>query len=289
MIPRAFEYVRPTTLDEAKQLLANRADDAKILAGGHSLLPMMKLRLAAPAVLIDIGRLAELDGIREQDGMIVIGACTTHYAAETSALLQQRCPLMAETAAAIGDVQVRNRGTIGGSVAHADPAADWPAALLALDAQVTLARTSGERTVSAGDLFIDLMLTSMESDEILTELRVPANPPRAGGAYLKVPQPASGFALTGVAAQVTLGDNDTVQQVAVGITGVASAPYRASATESALQGRAATAEAVAQAAARATDNVEALEDIHASPEYRLHLAQVYTRRALMRAIERARG
>jgi carbon-monoxide dehydrogenase medium subunit len=289
MIPRAFEYVRPTTLDEAKQLLANRADDAKILAGGHSLLPMMKLRLAAPAVLIDIGRLAELDGIREQDGMIVIGACTTHHTAETSTLLQQRCPLMAEAAAAIGDVQVRNCGTIGGSAAHADPAADWPAALLALDAQITLARTSGERTVSASDFFIDLMLTSMEGDEILTELRVPANPPRTGGAYLKVPQPASGFALTGVAAQVTLGDNDIVQQVAVGITGVASAAYRASATESALQGQAATAEAVSQAAARATDGVEALEDIHASAEYRLHLAQVYTRRALMRAIERARG
>lgn len=289
MIPRAFEYVRPANLHEATQLLANRADDAKILAGGHSLLPMMKLRLAAPAVLIDIGRLSELNGIREQDGMIVIGACTTHHAAETSALLQQHCPLMAETAAAIGDVQVRNCGTIGGSVAHADPAADWPAAVLALDAQLTLARTSGERAVSASDFFIDLMLTSMESDEILTRLSVRADPPRTGSAYLKVPQPASGFALTGVAAQVTLGDDNTIQRVAVGITGVASAPYRASATEAALQGQPATPDAVAQAASQAADNVEALEDLHASPAYRLHLAQVYTRRALMRAIERARG
>jgi carbon-monoxide dehydrogenase medium subunit len=287
MIPSAFEYMRPTSLAEAVRLLANHADDAKILAGGHSLVPMMKLRLATPTMLIDIGRLSELSGIREDNGTIILGACTTHYAAETSALLKQRCPLLAETAAAIGDVQVRNRGTIGGSIAHADPAADWPAAMLALEAQMTLVQRAGTRTVQAADFFVDLLTTAMESNEILTEIRLPANAPRSGGAYCKVPQPASGFALTGVAAQVTLGADNTVQRVAVGVTGVSSKPFRASATEAALQGQRATAETIAQAAARATDGVEALEDIHASTEYRLHLARVYTKRALQTAVERA--
>jgi carbon-monoxide dehydrogenase medium subunit len=255
MIPAAFDYMRPTSLAEATRLLASHADDAKILAGGHSLVPMMKLRLATPKILIDIGRLAELSGIHEENGTIVIGACTTHYAAETSALLQQRCPLLTETAAAIGDVQVRNRGTIGGSVAHADPAADWPAAILALDAQIKLVHRAGTRLVKASDFFVEMLTTAMESHEILTEIQVPANPARTGGAYLKVPQPASGFALA----------------------------------ERALQGQRATSEAVAQAAVRATDGVEALEDIHASAEYRLHLARTYTKRALQQAIERAQG
>lgn len=289
MIPSAFDYMRPTSLAEATRLLASHADDAKILAGGHSLVPMMKLRLSAPKVLIDIGRLSELSGIHEENGIIVIGACTTHYAAETSALLRQRCPLVAETAAAIGDVQVRNRGTIGGSVAHADPAADWPAAVLALDADITLVSRTGSRTVKAVDFFVDLLTTAMQSNEILTGIRVSANAARSGAAYLKVPQPASGFALTGVAAQVTLGANNTLQRVAVGITGVSSKPFRASATERALQGRAATPEAITQAAAHAADGIEAMEDIHASADYRLHLARVYTQRALQTAISRAQG
>jgi carbon-monoxide dehydrogenase medium subunit len=289
MIPAAFDYRRPASLAEAAQLLAAHADDAKILAGGHSLVPMMKLRLATPTLLIDIGRLSELSGIREQNGMLMIGAGTTHYAVESSVLLQQRCPLLAETAAAIGDVQVRNRGTIGGSVAHADPAADWPAAVLAVGAQLNLIHAGGERMVHAADFFVDMLTTALESREILTELHVPVNPPRTGGAYLKVAQPASGFALTGVAAQVTLAANNTVQSVAVGVTGVSNIAYRASITERALQGQAATAEAIAQAAERATEGVEALSDIHASAEYRLHLTRVYTRRALQRAIERAQG
>jgi carbon-monoxide dehydrogenase medium subunit len=289
MIPAAFDYRRPTSLAEAVRLLATHADDAKLLAGGHSLVPMMKLRLANPTLLIDIGRLSELSGIREQQGTLIIGAGTTHHAVASSTLLQQRCPLLAETAATIGDVQVRNRGTIGGSLAHADPAADWPAAILALGAQLKLVHAGGERLVSATDFFIDFLTTAMESREILTEIHVQANPPRTGGAYLKVPQPASGFALTGVAAQVTLGANNTVQSVAVGVTGVSNTAFRASATERALQGQAATAAAVAQAAAQATDGIEAQGDIHASVEYRLHLTRVYTGRALQRAIERAQG
>jgi carbon-monoxide dehydrogenase medium subunit len=289
MIPSAFDYMRPTSLAEATRLLASHADDAKILAGGHSLVPMMKLRLAAPKILIDIGRLSELSGIHEENGTIVIGACTTHYALETSPLLRQRCPLLVETAAAIGDVQVRNRGTIGGSIAHADPAADWPAAVLALDAEMTLVHRAGTRTVKAADFFVDLLTTAMASNEILTEIRVPANASRTGSAYLKVLQPASGFALTGVAAQVTLGANNALQRVAVSITGVSNTPFRASATESALQGQAATPEALTQAAARAVEGIDALGDIHASAEYRLHLARVYTKRALQTAIARAQG
>jgi carbon-monoxide dehydrogenase medium subunit len=289
MIPGAFEYVRPTSLAEALRLLATHADDAKILAGGHSLVPMMKLRLATPKVLIDIGRLAELNGIREENGTIILGACTTHYAAETSAFLQQRCPLLAETAAAIGDVQVRNRGTIGGSVAHADPAADWPAAMLALDAHMTLARRTGTRTVKAADFFVDLLTTAMESNEILTDIRIPTPQSRSGGTYCKVLQPASGFALTGVAAQLTLGADNTIQHVAVGITGVSNKPFRATATEAALQGQRPTADVFDQAAAKATDGIEPVEDMHASAEYRLHLARVYTKRALQKALERAQA
>jgi carbon-monoxide dehydrogenase medium subunit len=289
MIPSAFEYLRPTSLAEATRLLAAHPDDAKILSGGHSLIPMMKLRLASPSVLIDIGRLDELRGIREENGTIVLGANTTHYDAESSALLQQRCPLMSETAAAIGDVQVRNAGTIGGSIAHADPAADWPAAVLALDAQITLVNNSGSRTVGATDFFLELLTTAMESNEILTEIRVPANPARTGSAYLKVAQPASGFALTGVAAQVTLGSDNTVQQVAVAVTGVDNTAFRASATENALRGQAATEAAIEQAANLATEGVEGTDDIHASAEYRLHLTRVYTKRALLQAVQRAQA
>jgi carbon-monoxide dehydrogenase medium subunit len=288
MIPSAFDYHRPTSLAEAMQLLTS-SEDPKILSGGHSLLPMMKLRLATPSTVIDIGRLEELRGIQAVDGAIIIGANVTHYEAETSAVLQQQCPILTETAAAIGDVQVRNGGTIGGSVAHADPSADWPAAMLAVNAEITLSKTGGTRTVRATDFFVDLLMTAMAEDEILTSIRVNANPPRTGGAYLKVPQPASGFALTGVAAQVALGRDNTIEQVAVGITGVDNKAYRASATEAALHGQTATAEAISQAAAQATDGAEALEDIHASAEYRLHLARVYTKRALRQAVERAQS
>jgi carbon-monoxide dehydrogenase medium subunit len=289
MIPAAFDYKRPASLAEAVQLLAAHADDAKLLAGGHSLVPMMKLRLATPALLIDIGRLQELSGIRQHNGTLIIGASTTHHAVETSALLQQHCPLLAETAAAIGDVQIRNRGTVGGSIAHADPAADWPATMLAVGAQFKLVHAGGDRLVTAADFFVDMLTTAMDSREILAEIHLPVNPSRTGGAYLKVAQPASGFALTGVAAQVTLGANNTVQQVAVGVTGISGKAYRASATEQALQGQAATAEAVTQAASRATDGVEAMGDIHASAEYRLHLTRVYTKRALQQAIARAQN
>ena len=279
MIPGSFEYFAPTALDEALSLLQEHGDDAKVLAGGHSLIPTMKLRLAEPAVIIDIGGIGGLKGISESGGTLVIGALTTHHELESSDLVQQKVPLLAETAAEIGDVQVRNKGTIGGSLAHADPAADWPAAILALDADLQIAGTSGERTVKATDFFQGLYETDLGDDEILTAIRVSIPDANTKGTYLKLHQVASGFALTGVAVVLTK-SGDTCQSVSVSITGVSDAPYRASGVESALTGAALTSDNIAAAAARAADGITALEDIHASEAYRQNLAQVYTRRAI---------
>jgi carbon-monoxide dehydrogenase medium subunit len=274
-----FDYARPSTVDEAIALLTRHGDDAKVLAGGHSLIPAMKLRLAQPKVVVDIGRIAGLTYVREAGGRVAIGAMTTHADIEASRLLRQKCPLLAETAGHIGDVQVRNRGTIGGSLVHADPAADYPAAILALDAEIDLAGPRGRRTVAAGDFFVDLLQTAIRPDEILTEIRVPMTP--ASVAYEKTEQKASGFALAGVAVVMTP-DN-----LRVGVTGVAARPYRAAAVEQALRGRRPpTPEAIEQAAAHAADGIDALGDIHASAEFRAHLASVNTRRALLRALDR---
>jgi carbon-monoxide dehydrogenase medium subunit len=279
MYPANFDYKRPATVDEAIALLARHGDDAKLLAGGHSLIPAMKLRLARPAVIVDIGRIANMSYIRESGGAIAIGAMTTHAEIESSTLLRDRSPLLAETAAHIGDLQVRNKGTIGGSLAHADPAADYPAPILALDAEIDLAGPRGTRTVKAGAFFVDLLQTAIAPDEILTEIRVPATAKTV--AYEKTEQKASGFALAGVA--VVIGADG----VRVGITGVAAKAYRATAVEQALAGqRTPSASAIAAAASRAAEGIDALGDIHASPEFRAHLAEVNTRRAIDRALAR---
>ena len=277
MYPASFEYYRPATLDETIALLVQHGDQAKLLAGGHSLIPAMKLRLAVPRFIVDIGRVADLSYIRERGDGFAIGAMTTHYAVESSQMLRERCPLLPETAAHIGDVQVRNRGTIGGSLAHADPAGDWPAAILALDAELELAGPKGRRTVRAEAFFVDLLQTALASDEVLCEIRVPAS--SRSVAYEKTEQKASGFALAGVAVVVgNLGD------VRVGITGVGPKAYRANAVESAIRGQAVpTAEVIARAARHAANGVDALGDIHATPEFRVHLAEVNTQRALTRA------
>src|SRR5438874_290611 len=234
MIPQAFEYHAPKSLAEASRLVAQFAGDGKVLAGGHSLVPMMKLRLAAPKHLIDIGRIKELSYIRPGDSKVEIGALTTHFQIESSELLKAKCPLLPEVAREIGDAQVRNKGTLGGSLAHADPAADWPAAILALDAEMQAVSSRGERWIPAQDFFVDLMTTALAADEILTAVRVPvlpmnvetSQPPRAGDAYVKLHQPASGFAIVGVAARVLLAEDGTVTQVGVGITGVGPKAYR---------------------------------------------------------------
>lgn len=269
MIPAPFDYARPATLDEALGLLAKHGDDAKLLAGGHSLLPAMKLRLAQPRMVVDIGRLADLRFIRKEGDRIAVGALTTHYEIESSAELRKECPLLPEAAAAIGDVQVRNRGTIGGSLVHADPAADWPAAILALDAELEIAGPDGRRTVKATEFFVDMMQTAVGPGEILTAIRVAGT---AGNvAYEKFAQKASGFAICGVA----------VAAGRIGITGVAAKPYRALAAEKAL------AEGRKDAADLAAEGIDPLNDLHASADFRAHLARVHTRRALERASKRS--
>ncbi len=275
MYPAPFDYYRPTTIDEAVKLLAAHGDDAKLLAGGHSLIPAMKLRLARPKAVVDLGRIADLSYIRAAGSAIAIGAMTTHAEIAASALLHDRCPLLPETAIHIGDMQVRNKGTLGGSIAHADPAADWPAAVLALDAQIDVVGPRGRRTIAAADFFVGLMQTAIAADEIVAEIRVPATARTV--AYVKTEQKASGFALAAVAVVID------GRRARVAVTGVAPVAYRATAVEQAIGGEPLTAERIKQAAAHAADGVEPLGDIHASPEFRAHLAQVNTGRALARA------
>jgi aerobic carbon-monoxide dehydrogenase medium subunit len=290
MIPSAFEYLSPTSLQEALTLLSTHKDEAKVLAGGHSLLPMMKLRLAAPVYLIDLGRIPDLAYIRANGGHIHIGPLTTHFMLESSALLRQQLTAVAEAAGLIGDVQVRNRGTIGGSLAHADPAGDLPAAMQMAEAQFKLMSPAGERTLSSEQFFVDFLTTALGPEELLVEIQLAVPPARTGTAYMKVFQKASGFAIVGVAARVTLGADGRVCQTArVGITGVAAKSFRARGVEQTLQGQVIDEAAVTAAAAHASEGVEALSDLHASGEYRLALAQVYTKRALMRALTRAQG
>ena len=284
MIPAQFDYQAPSTLDEALHLLAANADEAKILAGGHSLLPAMKLRLAQPGMLVDIGRIKGLAYIRQEGDQIAIGAMTTHYQLESSALLQKICPLLPECASHIGDVQVRNKGTIGGSVAHSDPAGDWPAAIIALNAQLVAVGADGERTIAASDFFVDLLTTALAHGEILREIRIAKPSGRFGHSYQKVRHPASGFAVVGVAVSLMLGADGSCESASIGVTGVASKAYRAAAVEAALKGQQLSDQTIAAAAAHATDGVDANSDLYASEDYRRHLAQVYTRRATHKAV-----
>ena len=279
MIPASFDYESPKTLNEALSLLAAH-EDAKLLAGGHSLLPAMKLRLANPALLIDLGRIGGLDYIRDAGDTVSIGALTTHGTVASSQLLLASSPLLAQAAGNIGDIQVRNRGTLGGSLAQAHPSADYPAAVLALDARIVTASQSGERVLPAREFFTGMFTTALRPDEIITEIRVPRTT-GAGTVYKKFAHPASGYAVVGVAV-VVRGSSANIDEVAVGITGVAEVAYRALTVETALRGK--PASAIAEAARHAADKVEALGDNYASAEYRRHLAQVYTRRALQEAL-----
>jgi len=280
MIPAVFDYVRPATLDEALGLLARHGDEAKVLAGGHSLIPAMKLRLSQPKLVVDIGRIGDLRSIGERDGKIAIGALTTHYDIESSALLAGSCPLLPEVAGKIGDVQVRNKGTIGGSCVHADPASDWPAAMLALDADFEIAGPDGSRTVSAKDFFVDILTSAVKPGEILKSIQLPGTAKTV--AYVKFAQKASGFAIAGVAAVVDKARNG----IAVAVTGVAAKAYRAAGVESSLRGVELSAATIATAAQKAADGVDLLSDIHASAEFRAHLARVQTKRALELAASR---
>ncbi|MGH2403008.1 MAG: FAD binding domain-containing protein [bacterium] len=289
MIPAAFTYHRPRTVQAALRLLAEHGGDAKVLAGGQSLLALMKLRLATPDHLIDIGRIAALRRIRVRDGRLRIGALATHWMVESTAAVRRAAPGLAETAATIGDLQVRNLGTVGGGLAHADPAADYPAMMLALDGEFALQGRDGVRTVPASEFFQGVMATALRPDELLIEVSVPAAPRRSGAAYVKMPNPASGFALAGAAAAIGLDGDGRATHLRVGITGVGPAAYRAKGVEEAVIGQDPTDELLAEAAAAASDGADASADIHAGAAYRLHLARVLTRRALILARDRARG
>jgi carbon-monoxide dehydrogenase medium subunit len=278
MIPANFDYESPRTLSEALDLLASR-EDAKVLAGGHSLLPAMKLRLAQPSMLVDIGRIGGLSYIRESGDQILIGAMTTHADVAASKLLLRSSPLLAMTATQIGDTQVRNRGTIGGSLAQAHPSADYPAAVLALDAEFVVHSRTGERVIPATKFFTGMFSTQLRNDEILTEIRVPKTLGE-GVAYKKFHHPASGYAVVGIAVRLKMSAGK-IDTAAVGITGVSHIAYRATKVENALRGK--PASAIADAATHAADADDILGDYYASTEYRQHLATVMTRRALTQA------
>jgi len=286
MIPQSFEYSAPESVSEALRLLGS-VENSRVLAGGQSLIPMMKLRLSGPAHVIDLGRIAELHYIAQTNGSVRLGAMSTHNQVAVSETLRRSCPLLAEVAGRIGDPQVRNLGTIGGSTAHADPAADYPAALQALRAQIRLVGAGQERTVSAEDFFLDAFTTALGEGEIVYEVIVPADAPGLGSAYVKLQQPASGFAVAGVAAQVAVSGGQ-ISTARVGITGVGAKSYVAQAVENALVGRPATAATLAQASRLAAQGVEALNDLYAQADYRTHMAQVATRRALERALALAK-
>jgi len=283
MIPENFEYTAASTLDQALGLIAG---GAKPLAGGMSLIPMMKLRLASPGSLVDIGRLRELNYIREQDGAIHVGAATTHYDVESSPLLRGKCPLLSETASHIGDVQVRNMGTIGGSIAHADPAADYPAALQALEAKIVVRNSKSQRSVSSADFFLDTFSTALEPGEIVVEVIVPLESESVGVSYQKMLQPASGFAIVGIAARLAR-SGGKISMARIGVTGLSNRSSRALAVEKALEGKSGSATEIQNAAALIAEGAEANSDLHASAEYRRHCAVVYATRAITAALARS--
>lgn len=283
MYPSRFDYHRAASVEEAVELLG-AVEGAKLVSGGHSLIPAMKLRVAQPAALVDIGRIAGLSGISSGDGGLTIGALTTHSEVAASAAVRDACPGLAEAAAAIGDIQVRNRGTIGGSLAHNDPGADYPGAMLAFGAEVTAVGRGGERTIAASDLFVDLFTTCLDETEVITSVRIPA---AAGTAYLKHRHPASSYAVVGVAARVAM-DGGDVSDCAVGVNGVTGCAVLAAGVAEALTVGPASAERIAAAADRVGESLEdAVGDLYASAEFRIHLAGVHVRRALAAAAGRA--
>jgi aerobic carbon-monoxide dehydrogenase medium subunit len=287
MIPAAFDYRRPGTLDEALQILSSD-EGARILAGGQSLLPLMKLRLASAETLVDIGRLSELRGIRRlDDGRLAIGALTTYTELMASPVMSYG--LLADALPHVGDVQVRNRGTIGGAVAHADPASDLPACLITLDAELVARSSSGERTLAMETFCESAFVTGLREGEILTEIRLPAPRDDAGSAYRTLEQPASGYAMVGVAAVVMVGADGRITDARLGVTGVADRPYRATAADRALVGTDGSGNAVAAAAARVAEGHVVSSDIHADREYRAAMAVVYARRAIEGALARLAG
>jgi aerobic carbon-monoxide dehydrogenase medium subunit len=283
MIPNAFDYRRAGSLDEALGLVG--LPGTKVIAGGMSILPLMKLRLASPERLVDIGRLAELKGVRQlPDGRLAIGSLTTY--AELMDSSANQYGLIRDALPDIGDVQVRNRGTVGGAIAHCDPASDLPAVLLALSAEIVARSKRGERVLAADGFFLGSFQTALAEDELITEIRLPGPRDDAGSAYVSMSQKASGYSIVGVAAVVMRNSSGSISGSGIALTGVADAPYRAKGVEASLAGTDGSASAIATAAAHATDGVTVNGDIHADAAYRTAMATVYTQRAITAALGR---
>ena len=279
MIPESFDYQRASTVSEAISLLQQHGEDAKIVAGGHSLVPTMKLRLATPGTLIDIGGISELKYINDKGDYLAIGAGATHWMIESSDLIQKKAPGLSQAAAQVGDVQVRNRGTIGGVLAHSDPQADYPGVVLALDATLVVQGSSGERTIAVSDYFTGLWETALGDDELLTEVRIPTDSANANSCYLKFPQPASRYPYVGCAVAMD-SSAGSCSDIRVGFSGVGETAFRDSGVEDALRGNTLNESAIASASAKAADGRSVLSDVFVSEEYRRAMAQVYVKRAL---------
>jgi len=289
MIPPSFDYYAPTTVKEAIGLLQQHGSDAMILSGGMSLIPLMKLRLAAPRCLVDINRIPGLGHIKEDGGFLRIGGLTRESELEKSPLIRSKYPILVDTTSVVGDPLVRNRATIGGNLAHGDPANDHPATMLALGAEVVATGPKGERKIPIADFFTGLFSTALESGEILTEIRIPVPPPRSGGAYFKLERKVGDFATAAVGVQLTLGKDDVLERVGIGLTNVGPTPIKASKAEEALRSKKVDGELIKGAAKLASEESQPKADLRGSKEYKRDLVRVLTIRALNRAVERARG
>lgn len=287
MYPYPFSYHRPGSTSEALAMLEDFGDEGKIIAGGQSLLPAMKLRLAAPGHLIDIAGISEFNGIKETGTGIEIGALITHARVATDPLVAVHAGLLAEAAHVIGDLQIRNRGTIGGALAHADPAGDYPAAVLALDARIIAHGPNGERAILSSDFFQGLFTTALEPNELIIGIQIDDLPARTGFRYEKLANPASGYALVGIAAAITLADDGSIATARIGITGTTDTAYRATSVENALQGISPSANEIKAASASAVDGHDVLDDIHAPAAYRAKVTANLVYRAVTTAVSRA--
>jgi len=289
MIPAPFDYHAPGSLAEAIGLLQQHGDDAKVLSGGQSLLPLLKLRLASAAHLVDIGRIPGLDYIKEEGGYLKIGGRTRESALERSEVIKAKYPILHDTALVIADPLVRNRATVGGNLAHADPANDHPATMLALGAEVVAAGAGGERVIPITQFFTGIFSTALRPGEILVEIRIPAPPPRSGGAYVKLERKVGDFATAGVAVQITLDDAGACKDAGIGLTNVGMTPIKATKTEAFLAGKSFDQATINQAAEIAASESQPMDDIRGSADYKRDLVRVLTARAVTRALERAKG
>ena len=287
MIPQSFEYFRPETVSEAIALLQEHGDGAKILSGGQSLIPMMKVRLARPEYIVDINRLANLQYVREEGGFLKIGGLTREADLEASGLIRSKYPIILDTAASIADPQVRNMATVGGNLAHGDPANDHPATMLALGATVIATGQRGERTIPINDFFLSVFTTALEHDEILTEIRIPIPPSGSGGAYFKLERKVGDFATVGVAAQVTVDGAGVCRRAGIGLTNVGATPIKATRAEDFLVGKAIDGNRISQAAQLAAEDAQPSSDLRGPAEYKASMVRELTKRALVKARERA--